>query len=178
VTRWESCVDSVAVLRYQTDEIHDALIDISENLNDAQACSEAQSLADAILDYSFIVSVVFWYDILFRVNKISKTLQWEDADLSVAIKMLSSVIKWLTEYCQKGLASAMVDAREIAEKIGIDPVFKAEERRLNMVRHKMKQFQIHRKLCHHAIVSINERFQQLKIHLVFFGTFPSSHSLR
>ena len=74
------------------------MIDISENLNDAQACSEAESLADAILDYSFIVSVVFWYDILLCVNKISKALQREDADLSVAIEMLSSVVKWLTEY--------------------------------------------------------------------------------
>jgi len=69
------------------------LIDIAENLNDAQACSEAESLADAISDYSFIVSVVFWYEILFRVNKINKTLQQEDTDLSVAIEMLSSVVK-------------------------------------------------------------------------------------
>ena len=47
-TRWESHVESVGVLRCQANEIHDALIDIAENLNDAQACSEAESLADAI----------------------------------------------------------------------------------------------------------------------------------
>ena len=93
-TRWESRVGSVKVLRYQATEIHSDLIDIADNLNDPQSSSEAESLADAISDFSFLVSVVFWYDILHRVNIISKTLQREDADLNVAIDMLDKIIKW------------------------------------------------------------------------------------
>ena len=45
-------------------KIHSALIDMADNVNDSGACSEAESLADAILGFSFLVSVVFWYDIL------------------------------------------------------------------------------------------------------------------
>ena len=70
-TRWESRIESVVVLRYQVAEIHSALVDVADNLNDPQACSEAESLADAIEEF-ILVSVVFWYDILHRVNKISK----------------------------------------------------------------------------------------------------------
>ena len=84
-TRWESCIESVVALCYQAAEIHSALVDIAENLNDPQACSEAESLADAVQEFSFLVSVVFWHDILHRVNKISKTLQKEDTDLNVAV---------------------------------------------------------------------------------------------
>ena len=72
------------LLWYQATEIQSALIDIADNLNDPQSCSEAESLADAIVEFSFLVSVVFWYDILHRVNSISKTLQTEDADLNIA----------------------------------------------------------------------------------------------
>ena len=40
---------------------YSALIDMADNLNDPGACSEAESLADAILEFSFLVSVVFWH---------------------------------------------------------------------------------------------------------------------
>ena len=53
-------------------------------------CYRPESLADdPIQEFSFLVSVVFWYDIpvLHRVNKISKTLQKENADLNVAVDM-------------------------------------------------------------------------------------------
>ena len=175
-TRWESRVDSVGVLRYQANEVHDALIEISESLNDPQACSEAESLADAILDYSFIVSVVFWYEILFRVNKISKTLQQEDVDLSVAIEMLDSAVKWLKEYRQKGLPSAMVDAREIAEELGIVPKFKATRTRRKKAHfgeaqdetitdpQELFRVDYFNVILDRAIASMDERFQQLKTH--------------
>ena len=90
-TRWESRIESV-VICYQAAEIHSALVKMIDNLNDAQACSEAESLADAIQEFSFLVSVGFWYDILHRVNKISKTLQKEDVDMSVAVDMMDGTI--------------------------------------------------------------------------------------
>ena len=116
-------------LRYQAAEIHSALVDTAENLNDPQACSEAESLADAIQEFSFLVSVVFWYDILHRVNKISKTLQKEDADLNVAVDMLDGAIKWLKKYRLSGFASAITDAKEVAEELGVDCVFKSTRTR-------------------------------------------------
>ena len=64
--RWESHIESVVVIRYQAAEIHCALVDMIDNLNDAQACSETEALADAIQEFSFLVSVFFWYDILTK----------------------------------------------------------------------------------------------------------------
>ena len=147
-TRWESRIESVVVIRYQAAEIHSALIDMADNLNDPGACSEAESLADAILEFSFLVSVVFWYDILHRVNKISKTLQKEDADLNIAVDMLDGVIKWLKKYRQTGFSSAITDAKEIAEEIGVDPIFKITRARTKkgiLVKPQMKLQQIQQK---------------------------------
>jgi len=76
------------------------------------------------VEFSFLVSVVFWYDILHRVNSISKTLQKEDADLNITIDMLDKIIKWLKQYCITGFSSTITDAKEIAEQLGIQPVFK------------------------------------------------------
>ena len=180
-TRWESRIESVVVIRYQAAEIHSALIDMADNLNDPGACSEAESLADAILEFSFLVSVIFWYDILHRVNKISKTLQKEDANLNIAVDMLDGVIKWLKKYRQTGFSSAITDAKEIAEELGVDPIFK-----ITRARTKKRHFgetpdeastdpaEIFRVQCFNvivdrAIVSMNERFQQLKNHHARFS---------
>ena len=180
-TRWESRIESVVVIRYQAAEILSALLDMADNLNDPGACSEAESLADAIQEISFLVSVVFWYDTLHRVNKISKTLQKEDADLNIAVDMLDGVIRWLKKYRQTGFSSAIIDAKEIAEELGVDPVFKSTR-----IRARKRQFgetpdealtdptEIFRVQCYNvivdrAIVSMNERFQQLKTHYARFG---------
>ena len=50
-TRWESRIESVVVLRYHAAEIHSALVDTAENLNDPQTCSEAESLTDAVQEF-------------------------------------------------------------------------------------------------------------------------------
>ena len=160
-TRWESRIESVVVIHYQAAEILSALLDMADNLNDLGACSEAESLVDTIQEFSFLVSVVFWYDILHRVNKISKTLQKEDADLNVAVDMLDSMIKWLKKYCQTGFSSAIIDAKEIGEELGVDPVFKSTRTRA-----RVQCFNV---IVDRAIVSMNERFQQLKIHHARFG---------
>ena len=186
-TRWESHVESVKVLRYQATEIQSALIDIADNLNDPQSCSEAESLADAIVEFSFLVSVVFWYGILHRVNSISKTLQKEDADLNIAIDMLDKIIKWLKQYRITGFSSAITDAKEIAEQLGIQPVFKDARSRRRKAQfderpddtitdpkeiYRVQYFNV---IVDQAISSFNERFKQLKLTTIssaFFGSLP------
>ena len=127
------------LLWYQATEIQSALIDIADNLNDPQSCSEAESLADAIVEFSFLVSVVFWYDILHWVNSISKTLQKQDADLNIAIDMLDKIIKWLKQYRITGFSSAITDAKEIAEQLGIQPVYEVIKERHNLMNDQMTQ---------------------------------------
>ena len=95
--------------------------------------------------------------------------------------MLDGVIKWLKKYRQNGFSSAITDAKEIAEELGVDPIFK-----ITRARTKKRHFgetpdeastdpaEIFRVQCFNvivdrAIVSMNERFQQLKNHHARFS---------
>ena len=62
-------------VRYQIGEFYDALFKISEISEDPQIESEAESLGNAMKDYTFLVSLVFWYDLLFQVNYVSKNFK-------------------------------------------------------------------------------------------------------
>lgn len=63
-TRWECRVDSVKAIRYQTNGIMNALLEVAEGTNDPTVKSEALSLANYELqDFEFIVAMVIWYDI-------------------------------------------------------------------------------------------------------------------
>ena len=42
---------------------------------------------------------------------------------------LDGVIKWLKNYRLTGFSSAIIDAKEIAEGLGVDPVFKSTRTR-------------------------------------------------
>ncbi|XP_050792381.1 zinc finger MYM-type protein 1-like [Gopherus flavomarginatus] len=101
-TRWESRVESVKTLRYQSEEVYEALVAISEEARDPKAKSEAQSLASEISSFKFLTSVVIWYDILVKI---------------------SSVSKFLVKYREHGFKEAQVTARELAQALGVEPKF-------------------------------------------------------
>lgn len=71
-----------------------------------------------------------WYDILVKIHTISKVWQNINMHLDVAVKHVDSFVKWLEEYRESGFTSALVTARELAEEVGIDKVFKTHRRRL------------------------------------------------
>lgn len=73
-TRWECRVDNVKVLRYFCPQLLDALYELVEIITDPVKKSEAESLAKQIECSDFIVGMCIWYDILFHVNEVSKTL--------------------------------------------------------------------------------------------------------
>ena len=69
------------------------------------------------------MSIVFWYDIFFQVNKASKLLQSSDAYLDAMASEINATRRFVVNYREKGHESADVDAREIAEKLGIERTF-------------------------------------------------------
>ena len=73
-TRWESHVSSVKAIRFQALQIKNAFIHLMENSDDATTVSDTQSLAKC-LKFDFLVGMVIWYEILNKVNKVSKVLQ-------------------------------------------------------------------------------------------------------
>ncbi|CAA0841935.1 General transcription factor 2-related zinc finger protein, partial [Striga hermonthica] len=68
-TCWESRVDRVKAVRFQTPKITDALLHLVEHNGDATMASDARSLADYELQsFDFLVGIVIWFDILHKVN--------------------------------------------------------------------------------------------------------------
>lgn len=97
-TRWECRVESVKAVKYQLSDICDALKDLTANRTDCQLVSECLSIEKEITTYEFVVSLVIWYDILTKINIISKMWQSEKMHLDAAIQHLDVFIIWLDNY--------------------------------------------------------------------------------
>lgn len=68
-------MESVKELRCQLNDIREALLTVADETRDPKVRSEAESLANNDLgNFEFILAMVVWYDILFAVNTVSKTL--------------------------------------------------------------------------------------------------------
>ncbi|KAK9697679.1 hypothetical protein RND81_08G053400 [Saponaria officinalis] len=93
-TRWESRVESVKAIRFQIAEVREALLQVGETDNDhSKIRSEAKSLAKNELgDFEFLVALVIWYEILYRVNYVSKSLQSHNMVLDIAIEDIRKLI--------------------------------------------------------------------------------------
>ena len=52
--------------------------------------------------FEFLLGMDIWYDILFVVNSVSKTLQSKDMYIDVAINQLKSLITYLKNYRENG----------------------------------------------------------------------------
>ena len=74
-TRWEAKISSVKAFRYQVGDVHDALIVLSEIKGcDHETAHKVITLPKQLKDFSFLVSLIVWCDVLFQVNIVSKIL--------------------------------------------------------------------------------------------------------
>ncbi|XP_039311326.1 uncharacterized protein LOC113005043 [Solenopsis invicta] len=175
-TRWESRIECLKPLRYQVIEIHDALLTLSEHgSSDPAIKHEAQTLASQLCVYNFLVILVIWYDILFRINIVSKSMQSNTMDLGSAVSLMESCAEYIENYRLNGFAKALVDAKELAKSLDVDPIFvqKRVNRKKRMFNYehsdetmsdpqnlfKTKIFYV---ILDTAITSLKERFKQLK----------------
>jgi hypothetical protein len=118
-TRWESRIDSVKAVRYQCGELFDALCKLSELDNDPKIRSEAQSLAKELRSFEFLVSLAVWYEVLYRINSISKLMQSPRMNLTTALDHIKEAASFFQEYRNSGFNSATIVAKELAEELQI-----------------------------------------------------------
>lgn len=119
-TRWESRIDSVKAIRYQTKEVYDALIEVAESSKaDASTRNEASSLGNQLLDFKVLISLNVWYDLLFQINIVSKSMQGFTMDIEMASSLLC--VKFINKYRETGYADASNSSREIAESFRYRP---------------------------------------------------------
>ena len=122
-TRWESRVESVKAIRYQAPQIKEALLELLETSDDAKTKSEAESLANELENFEFLLGMIIWHEILFGINMISKMLQSKDMHIDVSIEQLKGLISYFENYRENGFTSAMVIATSVALEMEIEPVF-------------------------------------------------------
>ncbi|KAK2664532.1 hypothetical protein Ddye_003106 [Dipteronia dyeriana] len=93
-----------------------------ENSDDATTVSDAESLAKC-LKFDFLVGMIIWYEILNKVNKVSKLIQKKDMNINDAISLLKGLITYFEEYRERGFDEAMIEAEKIAIEMKIKSKF-------------------------------------------------------
>ena len=135
-TRWESRIKSVKVIKFQSPQIRDALLQLAQTSEDPKIKSGADCLVTyEIESLEFLLGMTIWYDILFAINSVSKNLQSKDMHIDVAIDQLKGLISYFKEYRENRFTSAMNSSKKIALKIEIEHVFREKR-----IIHWKKQF--------------------------------------
>ncbi|XP_065667637.1 uncharacterized protein LOC101237043 isoform X2 [Hydra vulgaris] len=122
-TRWECRMESVKAVRFQAAEVCDALEELAKSTNDAQGKSEAESLVSQMTNYRFLVALCFWHSLLFQVNFTSKELQSNTIDIAAGLTSFEKLFDWLKTYRETGFVAALIDAKELANELEVEPIF-------------------------------------------------------
>ncbi|KAJ0457180.1 putative ribonuclease H-like superfamily [Helianthus annuus] len=124
-TRWESRLESVKAIRFQAPKLRDALMDLYRDSTEANVKGEAKSLVENELEkFEFLLAMVIWYEVLHAINVVSKNLQSKDMCIDIAIKQLDGLIIYFKKFRDEGFENAMIEAKELALKMGIEPSFR------------------------------------------------------
>ncbi|XP_074265151.1 uncharacterized protein LOC141587575 [Silene latifolia] len=111
--------------KFQIAEVCDALFQVGETDNDNKIRSEAKSLAmNEFGDFEFLVALVIWYEILYRINFVSKQLQSKNMIFDVAIDDIKKLVLFFEDYRESEFNDAVNIAREFAIELNVDPVFR------------------------------------------------------
>ncbi|CAN6541615.1 unnamed protein product [Malus baccata var. baccata] len=129
-TRWESRDASVKAIQSQPLQIKKALLQLAETDNDLVTRSAAKSLATYdIGNFEFLLGMTIWYEILAAINEVSKDLQSKDMLIDVVIEQVQGLIAYFEKYRETGFAEAMTNAKKLALKMEIDPMFPEKRQR-------------------------------------------------
>ncbi|KAL6486779.1 hypothetical protein MHYP_G00034050 [Metynnis hypsauchen] len=128
-TRWESRIKSVQAVRYQAGQVREALLEVRETAADPMVKVEAQCLSEEIGSYRFSICTVIWYDILNKIQHVSKLMQSPSMQLDVVVDLLKKARDFLTSYRHTGFSDAQITAKEMCEEMNVEVVLKQKRLR-------------------------------------------------
>lgn len=190
-TRWESRIKSVKAIRYQAPQIVLALLELCRSCDDAKSISEDESLISALESFEFLLGIVIWYDVLFAINVVSKKLQAKSMCIDTTLEQVEGVMLYFEKYRNEGFLSSMNAAKSLASDMNIEPIFQAKRRI-----YRKKQFDENDYdeeiqspeesfrlgyfivIVDHAIASLKDRFEQLKMFENVFGFLFNSKNMK
>lgn len=190
-TRWESRIKSIEAVRYQARQVREALLEVRETATDPVVRVEAQSLAEEIGSYRFCICTAIWYDILSKIQYVSKLMQSPSMQLDVAVDLLKKTKDSLTSYRNTGFSDAQTTAKEMCEEMNVEAELKQKRLRTTK-RHfgyespdepiqdalKKMETTFFNVVVDTAISSLDERFQNLGEVNDKFGVLLNFHNLQ
>lgn len=181
-TRWESRINAIRPLRYHLGEVYDSLIELAEMENrDMSSRHQAQCLAAKLKNFKFLCSVVIWYELLSKVNVVSKMLQAPNLNFPACTELMKNLITFLNEQrTDEGFENFIKTAEELAELIEAEkkfpdiqtvrrrrvPTRATYEHRDEPIIDPKIQFKVnfYFSIMDTTLTSMNERFEIFKFH--------------
>ena len=105
------------------------LEDYAIERKDGGTIFEVKALSSSIKSWSFIISIVVWYDLLFHINKASNFLQSPTHGMNALYAEIKATEIFLRKYQQTVFTSAHASAHEIAESVNVEREFPARRGR-------------------------------------------------
>ncbi|GFY10860.1 zinc finger MYM-type protein 1 [Trichonephila clavipes] len=84
-TRWESRICAVKAIFLQFDDVIECVNELKNKCDDSETLSDCDAVLNEMFSFEFIVAIHVWYEVLLRVNNISKLWQSAQVNLKIAI---------------------------------------------------------------------------------------------
>ncbi|CAI6362922.1 unnamed protein product [Macrosiphum euphorbiae] len=189
-TRWSSRIDAIRPIRFQTAEIYDALEEISEDtsltsVTGVRSRSEAKGIAEKLISFKFLCSLVIWYDLLCEINVTSKLLQSISLNIIESINQINNTKIFLQKYrSNENFEKILTQASYLANELGVQDSFSLNqfrtrrrkthfdyESRDTPITDPKQNFKINffHQILDNMLQSINDRFIQLEDHSKLFS---------
>lgn len=183
-TRWECKISAVKAARFQIKELKAALTEVADQAKgkDAKCYAECIGLMKEISSFRFIVCLEVWYNILYRINGISKVLQSETMQINAAIGLIEGCRAELSAFRDTGFEEAVTVATDLAQESDIMPAFpEARFRRTKRqfgyeaadesIQDPKEQFRVNffLRLVDVAKTALTERFEQFQTTVMPFA---------
>ena len=132
---------------------------------------------------------MLWYDALFQINFVSKELQDETVDLSIAMNSFKTLMIWLKKLSIDKSVQTLLTAKKLTEDMEVVAIFLVKRLKKRQYDESGKDFTLgnaednyrincFNKIADTAIQSLQPRFEELKSNYNLFGFLVSFKSFQ